>query len=54
MEAINIILDEDGMREIFIEIETDNGRSIDIGKRSPYGNGLTKIRITAEDIKEIE
>lgn len=49
--AINIILDEGSPPDVFfIEIELDNGRSINIGKRSKYGN-FTKLRITTGDIE---
>ena len=48
--AINIVLDESGIPNVyFVEIELDDGRTIDIGERIPY-DGLTKLRITAEDI----
>ena len=52
-DAINIIIDEKKPMvpgADFIEIETDDGKSICIGKRIPDGN-YTKIRITVEDIK---
>lgn len=49
-EAINIIIDEtDSRNPIFVEIEDDEGQSIGIGKRSEI-NGLTRIRITSQDI----
>ena len=48
--AINIVLDESGTPNVyFVEIELDDGRTIDIGERIPY-DGLIKLRITAEDI----
>jgi len=53
--AINIILNEKRpMQPLaeFIEIETDNGKSINIGERIASGN-YTKIRITIEDIKNV-
>ncbi len=54
MKAINIILDEnDPQSVIFIEIETDDGRSIDLGERIKYENGLTRLRITADDIAKM-
>lgn len=50
-KAINIILDEkDPTSPVFVEIENDNGASISIGKRSAYVYGLTKLRITINDI----
>ena len=50
MKAINIILDERNTPDVFfVEIELDNGHSVNIGERIPYG-GLTRLRITAEDI----
>ena len=52
MAAINIILDEGDGRTpdvLFVEIELDNGHSINIGKRSKYGN-FTKLRITTDEI----
>ena len=52
-DAINIIIDKsDPPHSQFVKIETDDGRSILIGERIEY-QGLTKIRITADDIKNI-
>ena len=55
MKAINIILDESGVSPdvLFVEIETDEGRSICIGERIKYGK-FAKIRITSEDIEEAD
>ena len=51
--AINIILEERNSPYVdFVEIETDDGKSINIGERLPYGN-FTKIRITVKDIEEV-
>lgn len=51
--AINIILDEnDCMSPIFVEIETDAGKSICIGERIERPDGLTSLRITAKDLIE--
>lgn len=51
--AINIILDEsDSQNPIFVEIETDKGRSISIGKRITLDGGLTRLRITVPEIIE--
>lgn len=56
MKAINIILDERNQIEgispdvFFVEIELDNGHSVNIGERIPDGE-LTRLRITAEDIE---
>lgn len=52
MGAINIVLQEKGPQVEFVEIETDDGVSIRIGERIPYGE-FTKIRITAEDIQRV-
>ena len=50
--SINIIIDEGRPPSVdFVEIETDDGRSINIGERISDGN-YTKIRITIEDIKK--
>ena len=55
MKAINIILDESGVSPdvLFVEIETDEGRSIRIGERIKYGK-FAKIRITSEDIEKAD
>ena len=58
MKAINIIIDESRMEKgipevLFVEIETDDGRSIRIGERFKYA-GLTKIRITEEDFFNLD
>jgi hypothetical protein len=53
MKAINIVLDEtESQSPIFVDIETDEGKSINIGERSSLPSGFTNIRITIEDIKE--
>ena len=53
MKSINIILDEsDPQNPIFVEIETDTGKSINIGTRSTLDDGLTRLRITASEIIE--
>ena len=55
MKAINIILDETiPMFSKFVEIEDDLGRSISIGQRIYTNDGLTRIRITHEDIENAE
>ena len=52
--AINIIIDDgDCQNPIFVEIETDDGRSIRIGTRTTRDDGLTSIRITAPEVIEI-
>ena len=52
-DAINIILFEKEHPNVeFVEIETDDGKSIAIGKRIAYGN-YVKIRITPDDIKDV-
>lgn len=51
-EAINIILYEGNPpRADFVEIETDDGKSINIGKHIQYDR-YVKIRITKEDIEK--
>lgn len=51
--SINIILDEsDPQSPLFVEIETDDGSSINIGIRETLDDGLTRLRITATDIIE--
>lgn len=53
--AINIIIDaSDSQNPIFVEIETDDGRSINIGTRIVLDDGLTRIRITVPEIIEID
>ena len=51
--AINIVLKEDGPHTTFVEIETDDGRSIGIGTRlfsdKDYTE-YTRLRITADEI----
>jgi len=52
--AINIIIDEsDPQNPVFVEIEDDDGRSINIGTRSFTDKGLTRIRITNEEVSDI-
>ena len=57
MKSINILLYSDpneGTTE-FVEIEDDNGHSIDIGSiADTEDDGYYKIRITEEDIKRIK
>lgn len=49
--AINIIVDSsDPENAIFVEIENDNGESIDIGEELTTSEGFRKIRITGEDV----
>ena len=51
-DAINIILFEKEHPDVvFVEIETDDGKSIAIGERISYGD-CVKIRITSGDIKD--
>lgn len=59
-DAINIILFEKEHPNVtFVEIETDDGKSIAIGERVSFGKVYTessygdyvKIRITSDDIK---
>lgn len=54
-KAINIIISEyeNPPSVDFIDIETDDGKSIKIGEQLEYGD-YTKIRITAEDILKCE
>ena len=53
--AINIIIDESkGNEAIFVEIDTDSGKSIRIGERTEITGNLTSIRIRAEDIMQHE
>ncbi len=48
MKAINIILDcRDAQNPIFVEIETDEGKSVDVGNSIQVGH-MRKIRITPE------
>jgi hypothetical protein len=47
--AINIVLKEDGQDSMFVEIETDNGESVNIGTRYDY-DSFTRLRITASEI----
>lgn len=48
--AINIILDEsDAPNSKFIDIENDDGYSIDIGIRKGV-DGFTRLRITRDDL----
>jgi hypothetical protein len=53
MTAINIVFDgppsHDGAK--FVEVETDDGRSIRIGQWEPYPHheGMWRLRITADD-----
>jgi hypothetical protein len=47
--AINIVLKEDGPDSMFVEIETDNGKSINIGTRYDC-DSYTRLRITADEI----
>jgi hypothetical protein len=50
MKAINVILDySDGPNRVFVEIESDEGRSLRIGTLSRVDD-LVSIRITPEDI----
>ena len=52
-QAINIILDKKNPADvIFVEIETDDGKSIKVGRRLEYLD-LVKIRITPEDIQDV-
>jgi len=49
--AINIIIDNaDSQNPIFVEIENDQGESINIGEELETQEGLRKIRITTGDI----
>ena len=53
--AINIILDEsDSQNPIFVEIETDDGSSINIGTRLTLDDGLTRLRITAPELIAVD
>jgi len=49
-KSINIIIDTSEQPGLFIEIENNNGFSIDIGKNSTTKEGYRKLRITASDI----
>jgi major membrane immunogen (membrane-anchored lipoprotein) len=51
-EAINIRLFEEDHGESFVEIETDDGKSVSIGERIKNKDGYTRIRITLDDIRE--
>ena len=52
-QAINIILDDKNPPDVlFVEIETDDGRSIKIGETLDYCD-FKKIRITPEDIQDV-
>ena len=54
-QAINIILDyQDPQSPVLVEIEKDDGYSISIGERIPYDDGLTRLRITIDDIGGIK
>jgi len=49
--AINIIIDDSNPQNpVFIEIETDEGKSICIGEELKDENGYRKLRITTSDI----
>ena len=49
--AINIIIDNtDSQNPVFVEIETEEGKSIRIGTESTDENGYRKLRISAEDL----
>jgi len=51
LKAINIIIDEsDPQFPIFVEIERDDGSSINIGERISY-DGLVRLRIKISDIE---
>ncbi len=53
--AINIVLDwSDPPNPIFVEIEKDNGESIKIVEAFRREDGLIIIRITKEDIQNVE
>ena len=53
MEAINIVVDHtDPTRPIFVEAETDDGESVNIGKWIEYGDYM-RLRITPADITEL-
>ena len=50
MKAINLILNESHPPNVyFLEIEDDNGRSVNIGERIQKGNFI-RLRITTADI----
>jgi len=49
--AMNIVIDNsDPQSPIFIEIENDEGLSINIGNQSTRKDGLRNIRITSSDL----
>lgn len=53
-KAINIIVEENvpgAPTTLFVDIEKDDGKPINIGQRIPCGR-VTKIRITPEDIEK--
>ena len=52
MEAVNIIFDGPPSHESgrFVEVETDEGRSIKIGKWIEAPTGYWSLRIKAQDI----
>lgn len=53
-DAIHIVLDQtDPQNPVFVEIETDCGRSISIGTRArDSAHGYTRLAITAKDITD--
>lgn len=54
-KAINIILDHtDPQNVIFVEIETNEGKSVNIGTRTDISPNLTALTITEEDIRGIK
>ena len=49
--AINIIIDDsDPNNPVFVEIENDNGESINVGENSTTEEGYRKLRINTADI----
>jgi len=52
MPAINIIFDGPPSHEAgrFVEAETDDGRSINVGQWIERGDGLWALRITDDDV----
>lgn len=55
MAAINILLDGPPGHESgrFVEVETDDGRSVHVGEWVARGDGYWALRITPEDLAAV-
>jgi len=53
MVAINVVMtDPPGADSCFVEVETDDGRSIRIGEWNRREDGLWALRITEDDLAQ--